>query len=175
MSDLRFELVEILVRDGEADAVLPKFREHIDQRKRREALKLIDVDEEISPLLERHLGLHPVPKTPGAGQFPKGNSRSRSICFCNSASRRHCPARNTKLVGFGTFAETSRVLATSNPGRIDWAAEAGAAVSTMGRPRATRRLPVSSHQRPREAASGASIAAAGSAAGPVRPPGATSP
>src|SRR5215471_2759667 len=47
VTDLRFELMEVLVGDREANPVLTQFRKHVDECERCEALELIDVDEEV--------------------------------------------------------------------------------------------------------------------------------
>jgi hypothetical protein len=49
MPDFRFQLMEVLVGNREADAVLAQFRKCIDEREGREALELIDVDEKVTP------------------------------------------------------------------------------------------------------------------------------
>src|SRR6185437_1959727 len=45
-----FELVQVLVRDREAEPVFAHFREHVRHGKRREALELIYIDEEVPAL-----------------------------------------------------------------------------------------------------------------------------
>src|SRR5215470_3163514 len=48
VTDLRFELMQILMSDREANPVLAQLRKHVDECKRREALEFVDVDEEIA-------------------------------------------------------------------------------------------------------------------------------
>ena len=55
--------MQILVRDREADAVLPQLREHASHGERREALELVDVDEEVAQYLERGNGWWLIPLT----------------------------------------------------------------------------------------------------------------
>src|SRR5581483_1392723 len=50
-----FKLLEILVRNGESDAILTELGEHICDGECREGLKFIDIDKEIAPLLRRQI------------------------------------------------------------------------------------------------------------------------
>ena len=46
VQDIRFELMEMLIGENEANAEFAQFRDGVRKRKRRETLKLIDVEEE---------------------------------------------------------------------------------------------------------------------------------
>src|SRR6266478_2846396 len=65
MADVRLELVQVLVGQGEANSVLAKFRQHICQGQGGEALELIDVDEERATLRGRGIGSAERRKTNG--------------------------------------------------------------------------------------------------------------
>ena len=52
---VRFELVEMLVREGEADPILPKLGDHVRDRRRSEILKLVEIEEEVFALSFRKL------------------------------------------------------------------------------------------------------------------------
>ena len=47
MANVRLKLMQILMGDRKADAILTKFREHVCQGQRSEALEFINVDEEM--------------------------------------------------------------------------------------------------------------------------------
>jgi hypothetical protein len=49
--EIRFKLVQVLVGNGKADAILTQFKEHVYERQCREALDLINVHEEITTFL----------------------------------------------------------------------------------------------------------------------------
>ena len=51
MPDIWFKLVQVLVGYGKSDPVFAHFRKHVDDSQRSKALKLVNIDEEVSPLL----------------------------------------------------------------------------------------------------------------------------
>lgn len=55
MAHVRFKLMKVLVGDSKADPILAELREHVGDGERREILKLVNIDEKVSPLIRRQL------------------------------------------------------------------------------------------------------------------------
>src|SRR5262249_40510963 len=55
LADLRRELVHVLMGEHQTHAVLPKLGQHPCNRERREALELVEVDEERTTRVLRHV------------------------------------------------------------------------------------------------------------------------
>src|SRR5579883_2141282 len=56
MPNLGFKLVEVLMGHRKANTILPQFGEHVGDSQRREALKLVDVHEEVTAPLRHGVG-----------------------------------------------------------------------------------------------------------------------
>jgi hypothetical protein len=76
VAHVRFKLVQVLMGHCEADTVLAKFREHVRQGKRGEALELVDVDEEFSALGCRCVGPAKCGKPNGRDEQPAKKRRA---------------------------------------------------------------------------------------------------
>src|SRR5579883_2604113 len=82
MPNLGFKLVEVLMGHRKANTILPQFGEHVGDSQRREALKLVDVHEEVTAPL-RH-GVGPA-KSSKPNRRHQQSAQQRRAIFANSA------------------------------------------------------------------------------------------
>jgi Potassium-transporting ATPase A subunit len=84
MADVGLELVQVLVGQGEANAILAKLREHVCQGQGRKALELVDVHEEGATLCGWRI--RPAKGRKADGRYEQAAQEGRAILHQNFLS-----------------------------------------------------------------------------------------